>query len=74
MQMEIELHTMRERLANVSSDRHKLEDRLSAVEAAHLLAQDQASQLQVGLVLNTWPNSFYTLIILYITLGVSFQL
>ncbi|XP_041351811.1 centrosomal protein of 128 kDa-like [Gigantopelta aegis] len=47
--MENELHSLRERLADVSSDKHQLEDRLSAVEAAHLLAQDQANQLQMEL-------------------------
>ncbi|XP_071079668.1 centrosomal protein of 128 kDa-like isoform X3 [Haliotis cracherodii] len=47
--MENELHSLRSRSADVSSDRHRLEDKLSAVEAAHLLAQDQANQLQIEL-------------------------
>ncbi|XP_067680237.1 centrosomal protein of 128 kDa-like isoform X1 [Haliotis asinina] len=47
--MENELHSLRSRSADVSSERHRLEEKLSAVEAAHLLAQDQANQLQMEL-------------------------
>lgn len=45
--MENELHTTNARLATVTEDKNKLEDRFSSIEAAHLLSQDQANQLQV---------------------------
>ncbi|BFZ12004.1 hypothetical protein BsWGS_15043 [Bradybaena similaris] len=44
--METELHNLRSRMASLTEDRHKFEDKLSAVEAAHLLAQDQSHQLK----------------------------
>ncbi|XP_059147978.1 centrosomal protein of 128 kDa-like [Physella acuta] len=44
--METELHTLRSRVANVSEDKHHLEDKLSALEAAHQLAQEQSHSLQ----------------------------
>ncbi|XP_053404304.1 centrosomal protein of 128 kDa-like isoform X3 [Mercenaria mercenaria] len=44
--LENELHNAQSRIAQVSEERNRLEDRLSAVEAAHCLAQDQAAQLQ----------------------------
>ena len=46
-QMENELHNNAAKLASVTEDRNCMEDRLSSLEAAHLLAQDQANQLQV---------------------------
>ena len=48
-QYEQELHSLRHRLAGMSEDKHQLEDRLSAADAAHRLSQGQAAQLQVGL-------------------------
>ena len=45
--MENELHNNAAKLASVTEDRNCMEDRLSSLEAAHLLAQDQANQLQV---------------------------
>ncbi|CAG5134846.1 unnamed protein product, partial [Candidula unifasciata] len=44
--METELHNLRSRLASLTEDRHRYEDRLSAVEAAHQLAQEQSHQLK----------------------------
>ncbi|XP_055879719.1 centrosomal protein of 128 kDa-like isoform X2 [Biomphalaria glabrata] len=44
--MEGELHSLRSRVACLSEDKHHLEDKLSAVESAHLLAQDQSRSLQ----------------------------
>ncbi|KAJ8308090.1 hypothetical protein KUTeg_012964 [Tegillarca granosa] len=44
--MENELHSTNSRLATVTEDKNKLEDRLSSIEAAHMLSQDQANQLQ----------------------------
>ena len=32
----------------VSEEKNKLEEKFSALEAAHLLSQDQSNQLQVG--------------------------
>ncbi|KAL8589790.1 hypothetical protein ACOMHN_020793 [Nucella lapillus] len=46
---EQELHTLRSRSAGLSEDRHQLEDRLSAADAAHRLSQGQAAQLQSDL-------------------------
>ena len=51
-QLENELHTAQQRIAQVTEDKNRIEDRLSAVEAAHCLAQDQANQLQVGQKIN----------------------
>ena len=48
LQLENELHTAQSRVAQVTEDKNRMEDRLSAVEAAHCLAQDQAAQLQVS--------------------------
>ncbi|CAL1539928.1 unnamed protein product [Lymnaea stagnalis] len=44
--LEAELHNLRSRSASLSEDRHRLEDKLSAVEAAHALAQEQSRSLQ----------------------------
>lgn len=44
--LENELHNAQSRVAQVSEEKNRMEDRLSAVEAAHCLAQDQAAQLQ----------------------------
>lgn len=44
--LENELHTAQQRIAQVTEDKNRVEDRLSAIEAAHCLAQDQANQLQ----------------------------
>jgi len=46
-QLENELHSAQQRVAVVTEDKNRIEDRLSAIEAAHCLAQDQAAQLQV---------------------------
>lgn len=46
--MENELHNNAAKLASVTEERNRLEDRMSSLEAAHLLAQDQANQLQVS--------------------------
>ncbi|XP_025105103.1 centrosomal protein of 128 kDa-like isoform X2 [Pomacea canaliculata] len=43
---ENELHSLRNRVAGLSEGKHKLEDELSAADAAHRLAQGQAAQLQ----------------------------
>ena len=51
LQLENELHNAQSRIAQVTEERNRLEDRCSAVEAAHCLAQDQAAQLQVCLIL-----------------------
>ena len=45
--MESEIHCLRSRLGTLGEDKHRAEDKLSAVEAAHLLAQDQSRTLQV---------------------------
>lgn len=47
LQLENELHTVSSRLSMVTDDKNKLEDKFSSIEAAHMLAQDQANQLQV---------------------------
>lgn len=47
LQLENELHTVSSRLSTVTDDKNKLEDKFSSIEAAHMLAQDQANQLQV---------------------------
>ncbi|XP_060585610.1 centrosomal protein of 128 kDa-like isoform X2 [Ruditapes philippinarum] len=44
--LENELHNAQSRIAQVTEERNRLDDRCSAVEAAHCLAQDQAAQLQ----------------------------
>lgn len=44
--MENELNSAQTRSSTLSEEKNKLEDKLSSVEAAHLLAQDQANQLQ----------------------------
>ncbi|XP_052271095.1 centrosomal protein of 128 kDa-like [Dreissena polymorpha] len=44
--LENDYHNAQQRIAQVTEDKNRLEDRLSAVEAAHCLAQDQAAQLQ----------------------------
>ncbi|KAL4237525.1 hypothetical protein ACF0H5_002239 [Mactra antiquata] len=44
--LENELHNAQSRVAHISEEKNRVEDRLSAVEAAHCLAQDQAAQLQ----------------------------
>lgn len=44
--LENELHTVSSRLSMVTDDKNKLEDKFSSIEAAHMLAQDQANQLQ----------------------------
>ncbi|KAK3093712.1 hypothetical protein FSP39_019141 [Pinctada imbricata] len=44
--LENELHTAQSRLAMATEERSKIEEKFSALEAAHLLAQDQANQLQ----------------------------
>lgn len=44
--LENELHTVSSRLSTVTDDKNKLEDKFSSIEAAHMLAQDQANQLQ----------------------------
>ncbi|XP_052769527.1 centrosomal protein of 128 kDa-like isoform X2 [Mya arenaria] len=44
--LENELHSAQQRVAQVTEDKNRIEDRLSSVEAAHCLAQDQAAQLQ----------------------------
>ncbi|XP_005106342.1 centrosomal protein of 128 kDa isoform X2 [Aplysia californica] len=44
--MEAEIHSLRSRLASVSEDKHRVENKLSAIEAAHLLAQNQSRSLQ----------------------------
>ena len=46
-QLENELHTVSSRLSQVTDDKNKLEDKFSSIEAAHMLSQDQANQLQV---------------------------
>lgn len=46
-QLENELHTVSHRLTQVTDDKNKIEDKLSSIEAAHMLSQDQANQLQV---------------------------
>ncbi|KAK7505560.1 hypothetical protein BaRGS_00003305 [Batillaria attramentaria] len=43
---ENELHSLRNRCAGMSEDRHRLEEELSAADAAHRLSQGQAAQLQ----------------------------
>lgn len=45
--MENELNNNAAKLATVTEERNRIEDRMSSLEAAHLLAQDQANQLQV---------------------------
>lgn len=47
--MENELHNNASKLASVTEERNRIEDRMSSLEAAHILAQDQANQLQVNL-------------------------
>ncbi|XP_062604768.1 centrosomal protein of 128 kDa-like isoform X2 [Saccostrea cucullata] len=44
--LENELHTVSHRLTQVTDDKNKMEDKLSSIEAAHILSQDQAVQLQ----------------------------
>lgn len=44
--MENELHNNAAKLASVTEERNRIEDRMSSLEAAHILAQDQANQLQ----------------------------
>ncbi|XP_078313529.1 uncharacterized protein LOC111129851 isoform X2 [Crassostrea virginica] len=44
--LENELHTVSSRLSQVTDDKNKLEDKFSSIEAAHMLSQDQANQLQ----------------------------
>ncbi|XP_056023116.1 centrosomal protein of 128 kDa-like isoform X2 [Ostrea edulis] len=44
--LENELHTVSHRLTQVTDDKNKIEDKLSSIEAAHMLSQDQANQLQ----------------------------
>ncbi|CAG2208568.1 CEP128 [Mytilus edulis] len=44
--MENELNNNAAKLATVTEERNRIEDRMSSLEAAHLLAQDQANQLQ----------------------------
>ncbi|XP_052107003.1 centrosomal protein of 128 kDa-like isoform X2 [Mytilus californianus] len=44
--MENELNNNAAKLAAVTEERNRIEDRMSSLEAAHLLAQDQANQLQ----------------------------
>lgn len=44
--MENELHNTAAKLATVTEEKNRMEDRMSSLEAAHILAQDQANQLQ----------------------------
>jgi len=55
-QLENELHTNQSRMASMTEEKNRLEDQLSSVEAAHLLSQDQANQLQVH---RTWFYLIY---------------
>ncbi|XP_033735159.1 centrosomal protein of 128 kDa-like isoform X2 [Pecten maximus] len=44
--MENELNTAQTRSSTLSEEKNRLEEKLSSVEAAHLLSQDQSNQLQ----------------------------
>lgn len=54
--MENELHNNAAKLASVTEERNRIEDRMSSLEAAHILAQDQANQLQVNFYIYTVSN------------------
>lgn len=47
VQYEHELHSLRNRLSVLSEEKHRLEEDLSGIDAAHRLSQGQAAQLQV---------------------------